>query len=244
MEKNLNYTEVFELKILDEEMKTLCGILAPLDCIKTVVTVNIQHLVEINKNPKLFQEYKSADIITCDSRIVQLLSKYLKAPIINVIPGSDLTKYLVESYLSDEESLAIIGSEEPNIKVFQKKYKFKNFHHYNPPMGFINSDIEIEKILDFLNEKRPKYIFLALGAMRQEILAFKIKKSCDFAATVFCIGASIDFLTGAQIRAPKIFQKARLEWFYRFLKTPQRLFKRYFIDGLSIIPIFFRQYRN
>ena len=58
--------------------------------------------------------------------------------------------------------------------------------------------------------------------------------------TALCIGASVEFLVGAQVRAPKVLRRAGVEWAWRLLRQPRRLARRYLIDGLAIFPIVWR----
>ena len=55
-----------------------------------------------------------------------------------------------------------------------------------------------------------------------------------------CAGATVDFLAGNVKRAPKWMSACGLEWFYRFLQEPQRLFKRYFIDDVKILKLIYK----
>lgn len=235
---------IFNLQINDIDIKELINDTDALRGFNFIVTPNLQHIVAINNEKLVFDCYTRAKFIICDSRIVQLLSKIVGKRVSHVTPGSDLTKYYFDTVLKPKDLIMIVGSTESDIKRLNEIYPRLEINHYSPPMGFINNVEEIDKTISAIKKINPKYLFLAVGFPRQEKLACILKSKVDFDCTAFCIGASIDFLTGKQKRAPQAFQKLKLEWFYRFLQEPKRLFRRYFIESWGIFPLIFKEIRK
>lgn len=209
----------------------------------TVVTPNVDHVVRLNSNNDFKQIYQQADITVNDSRILNLLSKIAGIDIGSVIPGSDLTKKLIESLPSNDFPIAVIGGSNETIQFVTDKYNLTFLHHYNPPMGFIDDETEVSKCIDFILENPSKIIFICVGSPRQEMLSIKLKVA-GATGVALCVGASFLFLSGEEKRAPKIIQKLSLEWLFRLLQSPKRLFKRYIVDGVKIVPIFFKYIIN
>jgi len=207
-----------------------------------VVTPNVQHVVELSKNNQLRAIFGAAKLSLCDSRVIQLLSVKLNSRVKNVIPGSDLTEFLFLQGALRKKRVMIVGSDSSSVQSLTKKYSLEFCEHYEPPMGFINSGEEVSRLIDEVNTFQPQVLFLALGFPRQEMVAHMLHKSAKFPCVAFCIGASIDFLTGKQVRAPEVWRHFRLEWLHRFLSNPSRLFKRYFVDGLGIFPLFYKEW--
>jgi exopolysaccharide biosynthesis WecB/TagA/CpsF family protein len=147
-----------------------------------------------------------------------------------VITGSDLTAQLVARAAEQHLTIALIGPTAEACTVLRSKYPGLNVVSHVPPVGFIRSEHQIQKCVDFVVKNRPPLIFLALGMPQQEILAGHIADHPHTRGVGLCIGASIDFLTGKQPRAPVSFQKAGLEWLYRLLSDPRRLASRYLIE--------------
>ena len=110
---------------------------------------------------------------------------------------------------------------------------------YSPSYGFENDEKEISKIITMINKAKPDILAVGLGAPKQEKFIYKYKDKLNVPISL-AIGASIDFEAGNVKRAPRWMQKSGLEWFYRFLKEPKRMFKRYFIDDLKIVKIYFK----
>lgn len=237
-------TEVFNLKIQDILFDDLIKEITNLVGFNFIVTPNVQHIIGLDRRNDLLSCYKKSTLILCDSRILQLISRIIKKPIRNVTPGSDLTKFMFERYFSGSESIMVVGSTKSEMSWVRSRYGLTNLAHYEPPMEFINNIVEVEKTVKEVLRIKPRYLFLALGFPRQELLACRLKGVIDFNCTAFCIGASIDFLTGKQKRAPARWQHFRLEWLYRFFHNPVRLFKRYFIDGWKLIPIIYKEIKK
>jgi exopolysaccharide biosynthesis WecB/TagA/CpsF family protein len=206
------------------------------DKLDVVVTPNIDHLVRLLKEGSdslLTEIYKTASLCLCDSRIVEKLLKLKKKQVKEVITGSSLTKNLFNSDLMTNRKILIVGGSSNVFEKLQSLYPKQDLHHINPPMGFIDSETEVEKVLHYTRTLSPHFIFLAVGSPRQEILAHKLKSQLTSGVAI-CIGASILFLVGEEQRAPLWVQNCHMEWMYRMLQNPKVLMKRYFDNFLQI----------
>lgn len=199
-----------------------------------IVTPNADHFqrLENTENHKFISAYKAAETVVCDSRIIQKLSFFEKKRISNVVPGSDLTKHLLQSDELKNERILLIGPSESDASKIKESFGLKGLSHYSPPMGFINKTPEIEKCINSVLLHKPEYIFLAVGSPQQELLALQIKNKLRESpltsySLMLCIGASFDFLSGKTLRAPDWIQRAHLEWLHRALSDPARLVPRY-----------------
>jgi len=117
----------------------------------------------------------------------------------------------------------------------------KDLHHHNPPMGFIRNPAAVETALKFVEDASPfRFCFIAVGSPQQEVVANHLKSRGIARGLALCIGASIDFVTGSERRAPRWMQAMALEWVYRLSQNPRRLARRYLVRG----PRFFRYIRQ
>jgi N-acetylglucosaminyldiphosphoundecaprenol N-acetyl-beta-D-mannosaminyltransferase len=197
---------------------------------KYVVTPNVHHIVKMHEDPATTRPlYERAWRVFCDSRVLSRLAR-LNGLTLPVITGSDLTARLIEVAAESHLKIAIIGPTGATCAALVEKYPGLDFVVHTPPMGFIKSQDEIQKCVDFVVENQASLIFLAVGMPQQEILAFHIADHPKALGIGLCIGASIDFLTGKQRRAPVWMQKAGLEWLHRLLSDPRRLASRYLIE--------------
>lgn len=207
---------------------------------KYVVTPNVQHMVKLLDDPEALQPlYKRAWRVFCDSRVLSRLARF-DGVTLPVVTGSDLTAYLIARAAELRLRVAIVGPTAETCAVLAKNYPGLEIAIHTPPMGFIKSDIEIEKCVEFVVEAQAPLTFLAVGMPQQEILASRIADHPQSRGVGLCIGASIDFLTGKQQRAPLWLQKAGLEWLHRLLSDPKRLAARYLVESPRIFYLMYR----
>ena len=199
-------------------------------CFKYVVTPNVLHMVRLLEDPATMQPlFERAWRVFCDSRVLSRLARLggLRLP---VVTGSDLTARLVARAAEQRLTVAVVGPTAADCAALRARYPGLNVVSHTPPMGFIASEHEVQKCVDFVVKAQAPLVFLAVGMPQQEMLARRIAEQPQARGVGLCIGASIDFLTGKQLRAPVWMQKASLEWLYRLLSNPQRLASRYLIE--------------
>lgn len=202
-----------------------------------VVTPNVDHVVRLQKRRSdLWPVYRSAWMTLCDSRILALLARNVGFTL-PVLPGSDLTQYLFESVIRPWHKIAIIGGDAAIIREFADQYGLQNVHHYNPPMDFIRDPVEVARTVQFIIETGARYSFFAVGSPQQEILAYRVKQAGGARGIGFCVGASLDFLTGVQKRAPLLMRRLAMEWLHRLASSPGRMWRRYLYDGPGILQV-------
>jgi exopolysaccharide biosynthesis WecB/TagA/CpsF family protein len=133
--------------------------------------------------------------------------------------------------------IAMIGPSAADCATLAHRFPGLETVSYAPPMGFITSEGEVQKCIDFVLVSGARLIFLAVGMPQQEILAQRLAERGDARGVGLCIGASIDFLTGKQRRAPLWAQRMGIEWLHRLLSDPRRLAKRYLLECPKIGPL-------
>jgi exopolysaccharide biosynthesis WecB/TagA/CpsF family protein len=206
-----------------------------------VVTPNVDHVVRVNKDVDFKSIYSTAEVSVNDSRVLKLLTSFFLGEDLGVvIPGSDLTKAILEKKSGSNVSITVVGCSRKTINIVKEKYSLTNVSHYNPPMGFIADEKEVKLCVDFVKSHPSDFVFLSVGSPRQEILADNLRNA-GASGVVLCVGASLLFLSGEEKRAPKFFQRFSLEWLFRLIQSPRRLAKRYLVDGLSIFPILIKE---
>ena len=177
---------------------------------KYVVTPNVHHMVKMLDTPGAMQPlYKRAWRVFCDSRVLSRLAWFHRRTL-PVITGSDLTSRLISRAAELRLTIAIVGPTVTACTALMEKYPGLDIVVYTPPMGFIKSEHEIRKCVEFVVEKQAPLVFLALGMPQQEILACHIADSPQATGIGLCIGASITFLSensGARLPGCK-----RLDW--------------------------------
>ncbi|PHR93552.1 MAG: glycosyltransferase [Robiginitomaculum sp.] len=202
-----------------------------------IVTPNVDHLVRLHKEPELYTSlYQASWLSVCDSRILELLAKFTGIPL-RAVPGSDLTTQIFDNLIAPDQAVNVIGGDDDVIAKVIKRYGLKHLTHHQPPMGLRNNPEAINACAEFIATHPARYTFICVGSPQQEMIAKAALERGDCAGLGLCIGASLDFLAGKVKRAPLWMQNIRMEWLYRLLSEPRRLWRRYLIDGPRIFLI-------
>ncbi|HEY4342361.1 MAG TPA: WecB/TagA/CpsF family glycosyltransferase [Steroidobacteraceae bacterium] len=197
-----------------------------------VVTPNVDHLIRFHEQPQFRDCYGAATYVLLDSRFASRLLRLVKGMSPRVCTGSDLTAAVLATLVTNTDRILVIGSNPTQVQALRERYQLHDLHHHNPPMGFIKDAAAVEECLDYIEKLSPfRFCFLAVGSPQQEIIAHELQKRGRARGLALCIGASIDFLTGKERRAPMWMQQASIEWLYRLTQNPRRLAWRYLVRG-------------
>lgn len=211
-----------------------------------VVTPNIDHVVKLSKldatdlGPAARDAYAAADLRLCDSRLLAKLA-LLSRIRLDVLAGSDLTRLLfTQQVVRPGDRIAVIGGEPAQVAWLRAHFPQVEFLAHFPPMGVLRSASAQDEIIAFVEQAKANFIFFSIGAPQSELLACKLKQRGQATGVALCVGASIEFLTGAKRRAPLWIQQLSLEWLFRLASEPRRLWRRYVVDGPRILAIWRR----
>jgi exopolysaccharide biosynthesis WecB/TagA/CpsF family protein len=203
-----------------------------------VVTPNVDHLIRFHDDAEFRAAYGDATFILLDSRVLSGIFRLVKRLSAKVCTGSDLTEQLFQRVIMPADRIVLVGGSDAQMHALTAKFGLTGLSHFNPPMGFIKDPKAVEDCLRFVEANSPfRFCFLAVGAPQQEILARRLKQRGIARGIAFCIGASINFLTGDERRAPRWMQRIGLEWLFRLLGDPTRLAPRYLLRGPRILTL-------
>lgn len=206
-----------------------------------VVTPNVDHIVQLEKGGELVEVYKNADLILADGKPLIWISKWYKTPIKEKISGSDLFPLLCKMAAHKGYSMFFLGAAEGVAEKaannLMARYSGLNIvGTYSPPFGFEKDEVELSKIEGMIKHANPHILIVGLGCPKQEMFILHNRERLEVPISLG-LGASIDFEAGNVKRAPKWMSEHGLEWLYRLIQEPKRMFKRYLIDDLDIIKI-------
>jgi exopolysaccharide biosynthesis WecB/TagA/CpsF family protein len=200
-----------------------------------VVTPNVDHLIRYYDDPGFRDHYRAATYILMDSRFASRLVRLLKGLRLRVCTGSDLTAALFARVLAPSDRVLLIGGSAQQAQDIGHKYGLLDLHHHNPPMGFIRDPAATEECLAFIENLSPfRFCFIGVGSPQQEVLAHALQRRARARGLALCVGASLNFITGMERRAPLWMQHSGLEWLYRLAQNPRRLARRYLVRGPRI----------
>ena len=213
-----------------------------------VVEVNTDVMIKIEEDPYLRQITNEADLVLIDGQPLVWISKLHKRPIKEKVSGSDLSIELCRRAAEKGHTLFILGgkdgiAEQAKARMEAKYPGLQIVGTYAPPFGFEKDEQELSRIREMISTLQPDIVLACFGCPKQEKWIYENYRTID-AGVFLCAGATVDFLAGNVKRAPAWISRVGLEWFYRFLKEPKRLFKRYFVDDMKIFGLLIKYWQK
>lgn len=215
-----------------------------------VFTPNVDHLVKLQGDKEFLQIYQMADYRVCDSKILFYVSKFLGMPLKEKISGSDLFPDFYQYHRhNDEIKIFLLGAERGVAQKAREKINAKVGRNivvaaYSPSFGFEKNEEECLEIVDMINRSGATVLAIGVGAPKQEKWIMRYKYLLPNIKIFLAIGATIDFEAGKVSRSPKWMSELGLEWFYRLLSEPRRLWKRYLVEDVSFFWLVLKQKLN
>ncbi len=219
-----------------------------------VFTTNVDHLIKLQKDKDFYLAYQGSDYRVCDSQVLLYASNFLGTPLPEKLSGSDLFPAFYTYYKHDKNVKVFLLGAAPGVaKQAQKKINLKVgrdivIASYSPTFGFEKDEEECQKIIDLIDQSGATVLAIGVGAPKQELWLTRYKDQLKNVKLFLAIGATIDFEAGNIQRSPKWMSQVGLEWLYRTLCEPKRLWKRYIVDDLPffwlIIKQRFKLYQN
>lgn len=212
-----------------------------------IVTPNSDIVVKMQDDPELKSICEAADMILTDGQIVVKISKFLGNPIKERVCMTDFVWDVFELAVEKNYKIFLFGGKEEvlqraveNIKVKCPQLQIADF--YSPPFGFENNIEQLREANERIRRSGADILIVFLGCPKQEKFIAKNKDIYQVPMSI-TMGGCVDFLAGGVKRAPLWMQNAGLEWFFRFLQEPKRMFRRYFVDDMRIFGLA-RKYRK
>ena len=197
-----------------------------------ICTPNPEIVMEARKDAELMSILREADLVVPDGIGVVWASKYSEIRLQERVAGYDLTQNLMADLAASEETFYFFGGA-PGVaataaRKMMKKYpglKIVGVHN-----GYFDEKEE-KKIIQDIKKKAPSILLVGLGAPKQEKWIYSNWQKLNIHCHVGTIGAVFDFFAGTVERAPIWWQEHGLEWAYRLLKEPKRMWRRYIIGN-------------
>lgn len=195
-----------------------------------LATLNLDHLTKLPIDPAFVTAYQAQDLVVADGRPVVWLSQLARQPL-ELMPGSDLVIPLSELAAEMKMPVALVGSSDAALAgakaaLETRVPRINIVLTHAPAYGFDPAGDEAARICEMLNTSGARLCFIALGAPKQELFAAFARNRAP-AVGFASIGAGLDFLSGHQVRAPKVMRMLALEWLWRALQSPKRMIPRY-----------------
>jgi len=204
-------------------------------------SVNAAKLVYMKKNADLREDVLASDLINADGMSVIWASKFLGQPLKERVTGIDLMQNIIELSSQKNYKIFFFGAEETVLDRVVSYYRTR----YSPNIiagyhsGFYPEEKEKEIALQIANSG-AHVLFVAISSPRKELFLNKYKHIIK-TPFIMGVGGSFDVVAGKVSRAPNWMQAYGLEWLYRLIQEPKRMWKRYFYTNSVFIYLILKE---
>ncbi|MCR4336917.1 MAG: WecB/TagA/CpsF family glycosyltransferase, partial [Candidatus Omnitrophica bacterium] len=195
--------------------------------------LNADCLFKAQKDDEYRAILQNADLVLPDGIGLKLASRVFGEKMKEDCNGTDLSPQLLEEAAQRNLRIFFLGGKEGVASKAAENIqrKFPGIKVVGAESGYFRDD---QKMVEKINQVRPDILFVAMGVPLQEKWISKHRQILDVKLCLG-VGALLDYLSGSIPRAPKWMRKFHLEWFWRILIDPRRMFKRYVIDGFGFV---------
>jgi N-acetylglucosaminyldiphosphoundecaprenol N-acetyl-beta-D-mannosaminyltransferase len=216
-------------------------------------TPNIDHFVLLQHDKEFYEAYSNAEYVVLDSQVIYLLFKILGRPFKSKIAGADFFPRFCEYHKYHETiKVFVLGgigdvAEKVRDKLNARAGRPIVVGAYSPPINFDTNENECAAVLSLINSTDANVLAVGLGTPKQEKWIYRNRKLLTRITMFMGVGATLDFITGKQKRAPCWMQNIGFEWLFRLVHD-KRLMKRYLMRDIQffyyLIKDLLRVYRN
>lgn len=230
----MEYVNIFGVKIFNidfQEAINIANRFLKEDRNHSIITPNTEIVMAAKDDEELREIINGADLVIPDGIGLIYGSKMRSLPLKERVTGYDVSMELLKILNESGGSLYMLGGKpgvtdkaEEKIKKDYENIKIAGHHHgyFKGIHRGMKGDPEELEIIEEINSLKPDIIFLGLGFPKQEMFINEYKDKLN-SKIIIGNGGVMDILAGNMKRAPEIFIKLHLEWFYRLLKEPSRI---------------------
>ena len=198
--------------------------------------INAGKVVQMQEDKLLRDSVVNSDLINADGMSIVWAVRFLGHKIPERVAGIDLMEKLVELSFKKKYKCFFFGANEKIVKKlvndYSEKYSKDLIAGYQN--GYYNESDEHD-IVEQIRSSRANILFVAMTSPKKEIFLNTYKKELSGINFIMGVGGSFDVISGKTDRAPKFMQDIGLEWFYRFIQEPKRMWKRYLIGNFKFL---------
>jgi N-acetylglucosaminyldiphosphoundecaprenol N-acetyl-beta-D-mannosaminyltransferase len=202
---------------------------------KQVILANVHSVVVAHKNDGFLKVCLNSDLVLADGAPVVWASRTKSSPIPGRIAGPDLMWLFAQRCAKRGFSLFLLGGKDEQLPLLKSNLEKANpgikiNGMYSPPFGEWSQE-ENEHIVEMINASKADVLLLGVTTPKQDIWIGRHRDRLH-AHVAIGFGAAFDFHSGLKKRAPRWVQRVGMEWFFRFLQEPERMWRRYLFSNL------------
>ena len=195
----------------------------------TLFTLNLDHIVKLRGDPAFRECYEAADFVSADGWPIVWYYRR-RGVALERTTGADLVAPLCEKLAERNVPVFFIGPQ-PHVQaeaIDVLRARYAHLEIAGADSSFISSDdpAALDALARRIRDSGARLCFVCLGAPKREFVAHALKSRCP-GVGFLCVGAALDFISGAVVRAPLWVQHVGFEWAWRLMADPRRLAIRY-----------------
>lgn len=204
-----------------------------------VFNVNVDSCMHLRRDPMLRGMYRGATLVLVDGTPLTWAARILGVGLPGRVSGSDFLLHFCRVAAEESYTLFLLGAG-PGVAdrakaALEARYPgLRIVGTYSPPFGFDADPVEDEKAVRIVRAASPDVLFVGLGFPKQERWITRHRDALRVPVAMG-VGSSLDYPAGRLRRAPPLVQAAGLEWVFRLVQEPDRLWKRYLLNDSPFV---------
>lgn len=203
---------------------------------KYICVSNVHTTVMAHDDPEYFKVQSESFMSVPDGKPLSVVGRK-QCREMDRVTGPDLMRRIFEESKDRKIRHYFYGNSKENLETLisylKENYPWLEIAGYEPSVFRDMSEEEESALAERINETRPDFVWVALGAPRQELFCYRMQNRID--GLMVGVGGAFNVISGIVPEAPLWIQKISMEWFYRFIQEPKRLFKRYAVTNTKFI---------
>jgi N-acetylglucosaminyldiphosphoundecaprenol N-acetyl-beta-D-mannosaminyltransferase len=219
------------------------------DRLPFVVTPNVDYIVRLREPAlaDLAEALPRARYILPDGQPIVWTSRLLKPSLKSRLPGSSMFPVIWKRIVADQRRTMIVAANEATADLLRQELPDVGVvvpPHFDAAVA-AELDAVVGQCLETMRATQPEFVFLGISFPKQQRVAMalvdELRRSGEPMPVFLLLGGSFEMYLGTTKRAPTWMQRVGLEWFFRFLMEPKRLFRRYFVTDTRFVWLLARE---
>lgn len=239
----------FSCESIGDIAREICNSPVPAGAgLRLLTTLNVDHVVNLQKNHNFRKAYRGSWKTTIDGMPILVYARLRNIGVKARVTGADLFPLIFDNLKPGIHRPFFVPSSQITANILRERLRAAGFDAtqfgiHVPEFGFEADPVASLALENQIAALRATHIFFGVGSPKSEIWIDRHRGGLGDAYGL-AIGAALEFHAGTLRRAPVWMQEAGLEWFWRFLQQPKRLFRRYFIDSWLVLGVIARDLQS
>ena len=206
------------------------------------VVINAGKVVAMQTNKALYDSVVNCDLINADGQSIVWAARFLGKHLPERVAGIDLMQNLITLAAEKGYTCFFLGAKEESVakvvEFYSEKYGKDIIAGYRN--GYFSTDEEAE-VAQQIADSKANILFVAITSPKKEIFQNKYQNIFGSVNFTMGVGGSFDVIAGITKRAPRWMQKIGMEWFYRFIQEPRRMWNRYMVGNYLFMKLVLKE---